>query len=238
MELINNYERSLREVSGVYRIRNLTNNKFYIGSTNNLYKRFIQHKALLEKGVHHSVYLQRAFDKYGTSQFIMEVLLLCKQEYLLYYEQQLIYELEPDYNINKHATSNRGYKWSEQSRQKASKAQLGNQNALGHKLSEESKQLISASRKGKRIGEQNGFYGKTHTEEAKQRIRDAQTGRKHSEDTRKKQARSHYKPVRIGDVVYESLNAASEASGINKTTLSRWCKDERKSNYAFVQTSF
>lgn len=41
MELINNYERSLRGVSGVYRIRNLINNKFYIGSTNNLYKRFI-----------------------------------------------------------------------------------------------------------------------------------------------------------------------------------------------------
>lgn len=90
----------------------------------------------------------------------MEVLLLCKQEYLLYYEQQLIYELEPDYNMNKRATSNRGYKWSEQSRQKASKAQLGNQNALGHKLSEESKQLISASRKGKRIGEQNGILRK------------------------------------------------------------------------------
>lgn len=46
------------------------------------------------------------------------------------------------------------------------------------------------------------------------------------------------KSVRIGDTIYESLNAASEASGINKTTLSRWCKDERKPNYAFVQTSF
>lgn len=39
MELMNNYERSLKGVSGVYKIRNLTNNKFYIGSTNNLYKR-------------------------------------------------------------------------------------------------------------------------------------------------------------------------------------------------------
>lgn len=47
-------------------------------------------------------------------------------------------------------------------------------------------------------------------------------------------ARSRYKPVRIGDTIYESLNAASKASGINKTTLSRWCKDERKLNYAFV----
>lgn len=57
MELINNYERSLRGVSGVYRIRNLTNDKFYIGSTNNLYKRFIQHKTQLERGEHHSIYL-------------------------------------------------------------------------------------------------------------------------------------------------------------------------------------
>lgn len=57
MELINNYERSLRGVSGVYRIRNLTNNKFYIGSTNNLYKRFIWHKTQLERGEHHSIYL-------------------------------------------------------------------------------------------------------------------------------------------------------------------------------------
>lgn len=234
MELINNYERSLRGVSGVYRIRNLTNNKFYIGSTNNLYKRFIQHKTLLEKGIHHSLYLQRAFNKYGTSQFIMEILLLCKQEYLLYYEQLLIYELEPDYNMNKQATSNRGYKWSEQSRQKASKSQLGNQNALGHKLSEESKQLISASRKGKCVGEQNGFYGKTHTEKVRQKIREAQKGRKKSETTKKKIAKSHYKAVKIEDVIYESLKAASEASGINKTTLSRWCKDERKPNYAFV----
>lgn len=234
MELINNYEKSLRGISGVYRIRNLANNKFYIGSTSNLYQRFIQYKSALEKGNHHSIYLQRSFDKYGTSYFIMEVLLLCKQEYLLYYEQQLIEELNPDYNMNKKAVSNKGYKWSEESREKARKAQLGNTNAAGHILSEDSKQLISKSRKGKCVREQNGFYGKTHTEEVREKIREAQTGRKHSEETRKKQAESHYKSVRIDDVIYESLKAASEASGINKSTLSRWCKDERKPNYAFV----
>ena len=234
MELINNYKRSLKKVSGVYRIRNLANNKFYIGSTNDLYKRFIQHKIQLERGEHHSIYLQRAFNKYGTSQFIMEILLLCKQEYLLYYEQQLIYELAPNYNMNKKATSNRGYKWSMESRQRASIAQLGNQNALGHRLSEEQKQSMSASRKGKGIGRQNGFYGKTHTQEVRQRIRDAQTGRKHSEETKKKQAKSHYKPVKINNIIYESLNAASEASGINKITLGRWCKNKNKLNYVFV----
>lgn len=84
------------------------------------------------------------------------------------------------------------------------------------------------------VGEQNGFYGMTHSEETRQKIRDAQTGRKHSEETKRKQAESHYKPVRVGDKIYESLKAASEDSGINKTTLSRWCKDINKINYAFV----
>ena len=41
MELINYYNKSLRNVSGVYRIRNLSNNKFYIGSARSLYNRFI-----------------------------------------------------------------------------------------------------------------------------------------------------------------------------------------------------
>lgn len=49
-----------------------------------------------------------------------------------------------------------------------------------------------------------------------------------------KQAISHYKKVRIGNIIYESLKAACKASEINKTTLSRWCKDERKIDYEFV----
>lgn len=234
MELVNYFCKNSRNVSGIYRIRNLTNNKFYIGSSNNLYHRFILHKTALDKGEHHSIYLQRSYNKYGSNQFIMEVLFLCDQQYLLYYEQLLIEELEPAYNMNKKAYSNRGYKWSQESREKARLAQLGNKNALGHKLSEESKQKISNSRKGKCVGSENGFYGKTHTSEVRQKIRESQLGRKHSEETKKKQAESHYKPVRIKDMIYESLKSASEASGINKTTLSRWCKDERKTDYAFV----
>ena len=136
--------------------------------------------------------------------------------------------------MNKNATSNKGFKWSIESRQKLSKLLLWNQRAAGHRRSEKTKQLMSASRKGKYTGEQNGFYRKTHTEEVKQMIREAQTGRKHSEETKKKQAEYHYKPVKIGDVIYKSLKAASEASGISKTTLGRWYRDERKSNYAFV----
>lgn len=41
--------------------------------------------------------------------------------------------------MNKKAVSNKGYKWSEESREKARKAQLGNTNAAGHILSEDSK---------------------------------------------------------------------------------------------------
>lgn len=41
--------------------------------------------------------------------------------------------------MNKIATSNRGHKWLEESKKRASIAQLGNKNALGHKLSEKTK---------------------------------------------------------------------------------------------------
>lgn len=41
-------------------------------------------------------------------------------------------------------------------------------------------------------GEKNGFYGKSHTEETKQKIREFAKGRKPSEETKQKNARSKH----------------------------------------------
>ena len=221
MELVSQFGK-LRNKSGIYRIRNLYNNHFYIGSSNNLYKRFIDHKTALDKGTHHSIYLQRAFNKYGSAQFIMEVLFLCKKEYLLYYEQQLIYELHPSYNMNPLAASNRGYKWTEESRAKARRAQLGNKNALGHKHSNESKRAISISRKGKCVGADNGMFGKTHTEEARNKIREFHLGRKLSDTTRKKMSEKKKIKVKIKNKMYSSIQEAAEILHIPYATLWRW----------------
>ena len=58
---------------GIYKIRNTINNKYYIGSSKNIKKRFNKHKYQLKKGTHHCIYLQRAYKKYGSSVFDFEI---------------------------------------------------------------------------------------------------------------------------------------------------------------------
>lgn len=53
----------------IYQITNKINGKRYIGKTNNAEHRLEQHYSALKKGKHHSVELQRAFDKYGWENF-------------------------------------------------------------------------------------------------------------------------------------------------------------------------
>lgn len=56
----------------------------------------------------------------------------------------------------------------------------------GEKLSEETKNKISKSRKGIYIGEKNPFYGKTHSDETKEKIKSKSSQHKHSEKTKEK----------------------------------------------------
>lgn len=51
--------------SGIYQIRNLANNKRYIGSTECIERRWRHHQRLLKINKHHSCHLQSAWEKYG-----------------------------------------------------------------------------------------------------------------------------------------------------------------------------
>lgn len=57
----------------VYKIRNVVNQKFYVGSTTNKKVRFKNHLRLLRKGKHHCCHLQSAWNKYGEDCFKFEV---------------------------------------------------------------------------------------------------------------------------------------------------------------------
>lgn len=60
--------------SGVYRIINLKNNKSYIGSSGNIYRRKQEHFRELGRNKHHNEHLQKAYNKYGKEYFIFEIL--------------------------------------------------------------------------------------------------------------------------------------------------------------------
>jgi group I intron endonuclease len=57
----------------IYKIINLVNDKFYVGSTINKKTRFRQHRRLLRQSRHHCKHLQAAWNLYGESKFTFEV---------------------------------------------------------------------------------------------------------------------------------------------------------------------
>lgn len=78
------------EIAHIYQIRNIINNKKYIGSTVSLPRRYYWHKRALKKGQHHSIALQRAWDKYGENSFVFEVIKICSKSERLIEEQNEI----------------------------------------------------------------------------------------------------------------------------------------------------
>ena len=57
----------------IYKITNLVNDKFYVGSTINKKVRFRQHRRFLRQNRHHCKHLQAAWNLYGESKFTFEV---------------------------------------------------------------------------------------------------------------------------------------------------------------------
>lgn len=96
----------------IYKIRNKTNNKFYLGSSKNFSHRKCEHKRDLSLGKHHSPRLQKAWNKYGSESFVFEIVEElskdCSDKLLLEREQYWIDTLNPcddsiGYNISPNA---------------------------------------------------------------------------------------------------------------------------------------
>lgn len=72
---------------GIYKITNKTNNKSYIGQTNDIQRRFIEHKT---KGTSSRIPLDIAIQKYGVDNFSFEIIEECTLEELNEKEQYWI----------------------------------------------------------------------------------------------------------------------------------------------------
>jgi group I intron endonuclease len=68
---------------GVYKIQNLINENLYYGSSKNIQKRCKTHRSQLNGGKHGNFHLQRAWIKYGSHNFIFEVIEECSLDILL-----------------------------------------------------------------------------------------------------------------------------------------------------------
>ena len=90
-----------RFVCGIYSITNISNNKKYIGSTNNIHDRWMGHIRDLNSNKHHNQHLQNSWNKYSASQFSFSILQICEESQLLLKEQSYVskYSKKDLYNI-------------------------------------------------------------------------------------------------------------------------------------------
>ena len=100
--------------NGVYKILNLINKKFYIGSTSDIdgfRARWSEHKYQLKHNKHHNQYLQNAWNKYREEKFEFQIICFSDPDKCLFFEQKCLdkyrpfYDTENGYNIAKDAKS-------------------------------------------------------------------------------------------------------------------------------------
>lgn len=167
------------KISGIYKITNKINGKFYIGSSQNISQRWYDHKRELRHDRHCNKHLQDAWNKYGEENFSFEIIEECDIEELSKKEQ--LY-------IEKYIESGQMYNISHDT----------NSSMRGRKHSEETKKKMSESRKGLNAGEKHWLYGKHVSDETKKKLsiafsgeKNPMYGKRHSEKTIAKLSEAH-----------------------------------------------
>ena len=162
------------KIIGVYIIKNKVNNKFYVSHSINIYRRFDSHKSYLNRGIHHCLYLQRAWNKYGEKNFEFIIIKECiseaesiklEQYYIDNYTNYL-------YNTSNIAAFGGDLLTNNPNKEKIIEKRVATQRKLLDNMS--SSEKIS---KFARKGSNNGMYGKTHTDEVKKKISLINTGK-------------------------------------------------------------
>ena len=154
---------------GIYKITNKINKKCYIGKSNNIKRRFSEHKCIYHET---NKCLKKAYLKYGKENFDYEILEECSLEELNEKEMYWISKLKPEYNLT-----------------------FGGDGATGHKLSSETIEKLRVcgkqtwnnlpEEKKKQIIENNLKTKKGHfvSESTKEKLRQCNLGKKQTKAT-------------------------------------------------------
>ena len=171
--------------SGIYKILNIFNGKFYIGSAINLKNRWKTHRNLLLRNAHPNTYMQFAWNNYGEEYFKFIIIENCEKNLLLIREQYWLdmtgaNDRALGYNLCEKAGSRIGHKPSAETIIKMSISQKEKAASLSPEKKEKIKHWGNDFKKGK-----------LNSELARQRMSKASKGKPKSEAHRQAIANAH-----------------------------------------------
>lgn len=185
----------MAKFAGVYNITNKVNGHSYVGSSNDIKRRWRDHKSRLRGNRHNNDYLQNAWNLYGEENFEFKTLAVLEPFETFRIENLLLATGKHEYNIADDAIAP----------------------MLGKSRSEETKQKLSdlwtderkARLREAMTGENNHNYGKTFSDEYRQKLSESQkklwtdkhrarmskvhTGKRFSDETKRKMSESQKK---------------------------------------------
>ena len=188
-------------IIGVYKISNIVSGRYYIGYSTNINKRFTVHRSKLKQNCHDNIFLQRAYNLDGEDKFNYEIIHICNsEEEAKTIELQYLNDLsirDKIYNLN-YNNSGGDLLTNHPDKDKIREKIVNScKETLSNMTPEERKEKYG------KLGEKNGMYGKTHTEEARKIFSDVHKGntyckgKKASEET--KQKMSENAKLKIGE---------------------------------------
>lgn len=221
----------------IYKIRNVVNDNFYVGSTTDTRVRFQAHKRRLKQGKHQSPHMQAAWNKYGEDCFKFEVVEIVESpEDLHEAEQRWL-----DENVGKPHCYNlavfadapmRGRKHTPETLAKIAANRIPpsgeNHYRYGKTVSEETRKKIGDTQRGKPKGP-----GRTVSPEGMAKIRAAAEaghyshweGRKHSEESKLKMSKQIVVVYPDGSsMLYNSITELRNETGLKPATINRALK--------------
>ena len=219
----------------VYKIINLTNAKFYVGSTVKIKDRFRTHRRKLRNNIHHCRHLQNAWNRDGEENFVFRVVAVVENPDELHaVEQTFLDEHHGSPQCYNHArytgNSTRGVRHADTHRRAISAGlkRYYAENAhpdLGATRSEETRALMRKNRAGIPV-----------SEEHKEKLRQANLGKRASAKTRAKLSAIHKGRVKsqehiakynkavievVSGEVFASLKEVKERFGMSPGTLAK-----------------
>lgn len=214
---------------GIYCIENKEAHKKYVGQSVDIKDRRRRHLSDLKHNAHCNDYLQKARNKYGEDGFDFYVLEHCDNGLLNEREDyyiQLYNTMDRDYGYNLKSGGQDHNYLSLEVRQKISKANKeayqNNSFLKDQRKIDALNQWANPQIKEKIMGENNGMYGKHHSEETRKKMSEMKKG--------KLSPKRNMTPVLCKELnkVFECAAVASRETGVYSGCILSVCRGERK----------